>query len=205
MKFFEMLVGQKKYSSEQIAQEIIELEDRLPAFSSAIELAREKSISLRQARLGGGKVNNGEAMRANDDLKEAEIDLLAAKKSIQDLNEKLREAIKDELLLARKQSDAEREVLKLEKKELKDEFIKTAARLNSISIQMEGENRSLFFFAFEGKEKEDFNEALSELVNNHPQETYKDKERVWYQKRGLIDRHNIDVIVSEIFTRIKGR
>ena len=141
MKLWEILSRNSKCNAEDIARELVILEKTLPEFEKTVKEEEKKAIRLRQIKLGGGKTDDNEMKVAGAKLETAKLDLEAVKKSIEELQEILKEAVKT-------QRDKEAHALEDEKKKVEEseqkarlDLIKAGAILRALQMRFTGDSR----------------------------------------------------------------
>lgn len=118
MNFFDILTGKREFAPGEIASEIALLEQKVPLVNEDLQKIEKEAIKIHQRKIAGV------APTGNDSKTEAEyeskkLDLKAIEASLQELREKLleaigkkREKIAAELTKARAEKDAELERIK---------------------------------------------------------------------------------------------
>jgi len=92
LNFLDILKGEKS-SPEEIAEQIVILENKLDECSVTQKEAKEASKKIRQRKLCGDKVTENEEGEVNKRHEEAALNLEAIQDSIQELKTKLKDAL----------------------------------------------------------------------------------------------------------------
>src|SRR3989338_3190616 len=183
LNFFK-LFGSEAYEATEMAEEIAKLEEAIPDFRKAADLAEAECVRIRRMKIGGGDFSEKELEAAQRQYDNTRLDLQAAKSSLHDLLTKLKEIVAADLEKEKQAAESDRQALKEEVSEWKEDVVRKAAALQASRVALGGGHAMpIYTFCENPQEEELFNRELSRLLKQHSHPTYFEKKRELYQRQ----------------------
>ncbi len=207
MNFFKMLNGAESFSPEDIAEEIVVLENSLPKFKEAVGEAEKVARSAIQAKIGGGNISKAEVDSSTRNLEEARLNLDAAQDGLNNLQIKLKEIIRDARETELAQVINERSILVSNKRTSSDyiSMIKAVALLLVSKEALDGPDLVDFsgtyhFYGFSPQERNFCEQEIVRLKNQQSCPTFFQKKSILLG-RELKARISVDEQIAELMRK----
>ncbi|MDD4940255.1 MAG: hypothetical protein PHI60_08910 [Candidatus Omnitrophica bacterium] len=139
MNFIDILTGKKKGTPAEIAGQIVELEAQLTEYRVQKDKAWQEAKSLRQQKMGGGKVAQADIARADQSITDAELNIAAAEESLDGLRKKLQESVSAATQARLRKISQELETARVKKLGIVEEIIATAGQLKALQLSLNPE------------------------------------------------------------------
>lgn len=183
LNFFK-LFGSETYEATEIAEEVAKLEEAIPDFRKAAEVAEVECVRIRRMKIGGGDFSEKELEAAQRQYDNARLDLQAAESSFHDLHTKLKEIVAADLEKEKQVAEADRLALKEEALEWKQDVIRKAAALQASRVALSGGGAMpVYTFCENPVEQEIFNREFTRLLKLQTHPNYFDKQRELNQRQ----------------------
>jgi hypothetical protein len=183
LNFFGMLQRDSKPTSEDLAAEILNVQDAIAAGAKDLESAEAECFRLKHIELGGGKVSKSEVETASKKRDDANLELDALKSALRDLKRKLADVILSEREDEIARLKQVRQELREELPALRQKLILKAAELDALcqAINTEGQ-WAQYFFLQSLEDRQLFQETLLECRAKITKPTHADREKACRQR-----------------------
>ena len=135
MGFFQILKDQKnKFSPEDVAIEIVRLEAKLPELEEKLQDAENQAVRLRQAKISGETIADRDLEKVDRDFESARLDLVAVKKTLEELGRKLKTMLEKKRESEKVAIDEVQKRLEERERKAKIGLVKTIALARAMQI-----------------------------------------------------------------------